>query len=140
MKKITCLLIIAIVISVVFLSGCEQKGTEVERPKLITLDSKVVTLVYSSLNFSKDGSGKVIRADVEYLFKNIANKVITIEVFAKFYDKNNNLLATGGPKEIGPLPVGYTEQNILGANTISYSGEDAFKVDHVTLVVKEKTT
>jgi len=139
MRKIPCLLVITIVITIAFLSGCEQKGTEVENSsKLITLDSKVVELIYSSLNFTKDHSGNIVRADVEYLFKNIAGGVITIKIFVEFYDKNNNLLATGGPKEIGPLPKGYQEQGVSPANIISYDGKDAAKVDHVKIIANEK--
>jgi len=138
MRKIPCLLLIAIIITIAFLSGCEQKGTEVENSsKLITLDSKVVELVYSSLNFTKDHSGNIVRADVEYLFKNIANRAVNVEVFVKFYDKNNNLLATVGSKEID-LPTDWTEHGISPANIISYDGKDAMKVDHAKIVANEK--
>lgn len=138
-KKIPILILISVILAVISLSGCEQKGAEVQNSsKLIALDSRVVELAYSSLNFTKDSSGNIIRADVEYLFKNIANKPVDVQVFVKFYDKNDNLLATGGPKEIN-LPEGYTEQIISPANIISYDGKDAAKVDHVTITAKEKT-
>jgi len=138
MKKIPCLLVITIIITIAFLSGCEQKGAEVgNNAKLITLDSTVVELVYSSLNFTKDGSGKVIRADVEYLFKNLVDRFITVKVFVNFYDRNNNLLATGGPKYIQLRERPWTDTGIAPANIITYDGEDAAKVDHATIVANE---
>lgn len=138
-KKIPILILISIILTVLYLSGCEQKGTNVDsKYDKIILDSSVVKLAYSSLNYSRSAAGDIVRVDVEYLFKNIANKPVDVQVFVKFYDKNDNLLATEGPKEIN-LPEGYTEQVISPANIISYKGKDAAKVDHVTITAKEKT-
>ena len=52
------------------------------------------------------------------------------------YDKNDNLLYTGGPKYIDLIPL-WSEVNILPANSIDYKdGEYVEFVDHVVIVVE----
>ena len=138
MNKMGLLIINLIILFIILLSGCqEQKATTTGKKfENITLESDVVELVDASLKFNEDNNVK-LRVDVEYLFRNIAGREITITVTAEFYDKNNKLLSTEGPKYI-TLLKDYTETSILGANIISYSGENASEVDHVKIIAVEQ--
>jgi len=89
----------------------------------------------SNLIFHKDDN-KIIRVEVNYLFRNLLNEQVELEITVEFYDKNDNLLHTGGPKYID-LPPLYSEANILPANSIDYLGENVELVDYVEIVVKK---
>jgi hypothetical protein len=120
-----------------FLSGCQQEGTSTdENFDNIYLDSDIVELVFSKMNLNKDEKGVILGVEVQYRFKNIANRKIDINVYAEFYDKEDNLLAREGPKEI-TIPKGWTEQGLSPANIINYSGEEAREVDYVNIAVEE---
>ena len=138
MNKKGLLIINLIILFIILLSGCqEQKATTTGKKfENITLESDVVELVDASLKFNEDNNVK-LRVDVEYLFCNIAGREITITITVEFYDKNNKLLSTEGPKYI-TLLKDYTETSILGANIISYSGENASEVDHVKIIAVEQ--
>ena len=138
MNKKGLLIINLIILFIIVLSGCqEQKATTTGKKfENITLESDVVELVDASLKFNEDNNVK-LRVDVEYLFRNIAGREITITITVEFYDKNNKLLSTEGPKYI-TLLKDYTETSILGANIISYSGENASEVDHVKIIAVEQ--
>jgi len=139
MKRFVSLIGILIVLTTLFLSGCQQEGTSTdENLNNIYLDSDIVKLVYSKMNLNKDEKGIILGVEVQYRFKNIANRNIDINVFAEFYDKEDNLLAREGPKEI-TIPKGWTEQGLSPANIIYYSGEEARDVDYVKIVVEEKS-
>lgn len=139
MKKVLWFIGIITVLIATCLSGCQQKGTTTDSNtfKNITLDSDVVELVYSKLDFSKDEQGHILNVEVRYLFRNIANRDIGIKVFVEFYDKGDNLLATEGPKEIN-LPKGWIEQGVAPANIITYTGENVAEVDHVKIIAEER--
>lgn len=138
MKKINWVLVCIVMLFVGFLSGCQEESAPTENniSDKIELESDIVELVYANINQHTDGT-KTVQVDVEYLFKNIVDRIISIEITAEFYDENNNSIYTGGPKHMTNLPVGYVETNILPINKISYSGEDAYKVDHVKIIVEE---
>ena len=138
MNKMGLLIINLIILFIILLSGCqEQKATTTGKKfENITLESDLVELVDASLEFNEDNNVK-LRVDAEYLFRNIAGREIAITVTVEFYDENNKLLSTGGPKYI-TLPKDYTETSILGANIISYSEENASEVDHVKIIAVEQ--
>jgi len=138
MKKNILLFGILIIFVMTFFSGCQQEGTTTDKNlNNILLDSDIVELVFSEINFNKDDQGVILNVEVQYRFQNIADRNIDINVFAEFYDEENNLLAKEGPKEIS-IPKGWTEQGISPANIISYNGENAARIDHVNIIAEEK--
>jgi len=138
MKKNILSLGILTIFLMTFFCGCQQEGTTTDKNlNNILLDSDLVELVFSEINFNKDDQGIILNVEVQYRFRNIADRNIDTNVFAEFYDKEDNLLAKEGPKEIS-IPKGWTEQGISPANIISYSGENAARVDHVNIIVEEK--
>jgi len=120
----------------VFLSGCqEQKSTEVnENFENIELESDLVKLAYGNFSIIKD-KNVVMRAEVEYLLKNIAGRDIRLKVTVEFYDKEDNLLFRSPYKEID-LPADYEEKLV---NTATYDGDFVSEVDHVKIVAEEMT-
>ena len=137
MNKIIWSLGITIILIITFLSGCQQKGTTTDKNlNNILLDSDIVELVYSSIEFNKDDNDIILSVEVQYRFRNIVNRNIDINVFAEFYDKDDNLLVKEGPKEIS-IPEGWTEQGISPANIIKYTGEKSSKVDYIKIIVDE---
>ena len=138
MNKKGLLIINLIIFFIILLSGCQEQKATTSGKKFenIILESDVVELVDASLIFNEEDNVK-LRVDVEYLFRNIAGREITITITVEFYDKNNNLLSTEGPKYI-TLLKDYTETSVLGANIISYSEENASEVDHVKIVAVEQ--
>lgn len=138
MKKILLSFCIITIFLTTIFSGCQQKGTTTDKNlDNILLDSDVVELVYCDINYNKDDNGIILNVEVQYRFRNIADRNIDINVFVEFYDKENNLLAKEGPKEIS-IPKGWTEQGISPANSISYSGRNAALVEHVNILVEER--
>jgi hypothetical protein len=138
MKKNLLLLGVLIILVITFLSGCQQEGTAIEdNLDNISLESDIVELAYSIINFNKNDEGVIISVEVQYRFRNIANRNIEINVFAEFYDEKDNLLAKVGPKEIY-IPKGWTEQGTSPANILTYYGENAAEVDYVKIIVEEK--
>ena len=127
---------IIIVLTVSVLSGCNtQEATGIDKFKGIRFESSIVELVNASLDFLQE-KNVIRKADVKYLFHNIAGRDVRVSVIVEFYDKNENLLVTGGPKYIS-IPKGYFETVYSPANIISYSGENVSKVDHVRLIAEE---
>ena len=138
MNKIIFSISILIIFIIAFLSGCQQQGTITDdNLNNVMLESDIVELVYSIINFNKDDQNKIFSVEVQYRFRNIANRNIEINVFAEFYDTKDNLLAKEGPKEI-IIPKGWTEQGTSPANILTYYGENAAEVDYVKLIVEEK--
>ena len=137
MNKKLCLVAITIFLILIVLSGCqEQEATTAQNNfDRITLESNVFELVDASLEFKEDNN-VIVRVDVKYLFRNIAGRDSTATITVEFFDKSNNLLSTGGPKYISLLKD-YVETSVLGANVISYSGENASEVDHVKIIAVE---
>jgi hypothetical protein len=138
MKRYLNLIGALLLLATLFLSGCQQEGTSTdENFDNIYLDSDIVELVYSKMSLNKNEKGIILDVEVQYRFKNIANRKIDINVFAEFYDKEDTLLAREGPKEI-TIPKGWTEQGLSPANIINYSGEKSPSVDYVKIVVEER--
>ena len=136
MKK-GCLIFVTIIL-IVFLTGCFESSTEVEEDdNNIQFESDVVDLIYTKLNFVKDNN-IIIRTEIEFLLKNIAGRVLNLRIIGEFYDKDNNLLYSDNTHTMDYMPVDYEETELLAANIISYSGEDASLVDHVKLTVIER--
>ena len=139
MNKNLLLLGVLTILVITFLSGCQQEGTAIDdNLDNISLESDIVELVYSTLNFKKDDDGNFLSVEVQYRFRNIAERNIDFKVFAEFYDKEDNMLAREGPKEIS-LPEGWTEIGVSTANIINFSGEEASRVDYVIIVTEEIT-
>ena len=120
------------------LSGCVFQGgvTVNNNFEGITFESGVVELVNASLDFHEDNN-VITKVDVKYLFRNIVGRAVEVSVIVEFYDKNDNLLVTRGPKYIN-LPKDYVETVYSPANIISYSGEKVSEVDHVRIIAEEK--
>ena len=118
-------------------SGCEEQGSTNAQNNYeeIVLESSVVELVNASLKLIKD-QDDILRAEVQYLFHNIAGRDVQVKVKVEFYDENNNLLAVEGTKTIN-MPSDYSEQGISPANIITYYGENVKQVDHVKIIAEE---
>jgi hypothetical protein len=137
MRKKIWMFGILIIFGISFLSGCQQEGTITEDTlNNILLDSDIVELVYSSINYKKNDDGIITSAEVQYQFRNIADRNIKINVFAEFYDEDDNFITREGPKEIS-IPKGWTEQGLSPANIIKYSGEKSSNIDYVKIIVEE---
>ena len=144
MKKNVLVLVTIIIIFVMMCSGCQQKATQ--NYSKVILESDIVEIKNADLTLINRSeyvndtdptpTRIIIRADVTYLFHNIAGRDISVKVTAVFYDKDNNVIAGGGPKTI-QLFNDYTEQSITPANTISYEGENVALVDHVKIIAVE---
>ena len=137
MNKRLLLVTIMIFFVTIFFCGCQEQEaiTSQNSFKGITFESSVAELVNASLDIHEENN-ILTRVDVKYLFHNIADKDLEIYVTVEYYNKDDNLLATEGPKIIS-LPEGYTEQVILPANIISYSGEKVSEVEYVKIIAKE---
>ena len=137
MKKDPWLIGTILFLSGGILSGCVfQEGVTVKNNfEGITFESNIVELVNASLDFHED-KNVITKVDVKYLFHNIAGKNVEVTVIVEFYDKNDNLLVTRGPKYI-ILPKDYVETVYSPANIISYSGEKVSEVDHARIIAKE---
>jgi hypothetical protein len=135
-KKLS-LIVMLLIFILSNLTGClEQEAVKTENKfEGIEFESDIVELSYGKIDFISD-QGNLMRVDVKYLFKNIANRDLRINFYVKFYDKLDNLIATSQRKEMN-LPIGYEEVGVGPANIISYSGELVSKVDHVELIVEE---
>jgi len=136
MIKKGCILFILLLFLLVFLSGCqEQKSINVNEDfENIELESDLVKLVYGNFSIVKD-KNVIIRAEVEYLLKNIAGRDVRLNVAVDFYDKENNLLFKSPYKEID-LPKDYEEQIV---NTAVYDGDFVSEVEHAKIIVEERT-
>ncbi len=135
-KKITS--IILIICLLIILIGCLEKTNHKINFDGITLESNVVELANASMNFKYNKTNSTTRVEVIYLFKNIANHIIEkLNITINFFDKNNNLIASGGPKYIRNLPTGYTETYAMEANKIIYEGQKSNLIDHCIINAKE---
>jgi hypothetical protein len=136
MKKQLTLIICLILIITTFLNGCQEtESIKTNDEKKIFFESNIVELKKSDIIFHKD-EDKIVSVEVNYLFKNLLNEQVELEITVEFYDKNDNLLYTGGPKYIDLIPL-WSEVNILPANSIDYKdGEYVEFVDHVVIVAE----
>lgn len=139
MKKSLFIFILIVSLIFVFISGCQEESDENKSVENVELDSDLVKLVHGGINKNLV-DGDVISVDVEYLFKNLLDREITISISAEFLDGNNNSLAIVGTRNI-TLPPNYEEKIVSPVspqNIITYAGEDVAEVDHVKLIVTEK--
>ena len=135
-KKWSFVLIIFLLVS--FFAGCEESES-VKLDELsgdIKIDSNIVELVKSELNKVTEGD-KVLRVEAKFLFKNIADRIININIKAEFFDENDNLIYTGGPNKIESMPKDWSDTDYSPMNIITYDGIEAINVDHVRLTVWE---
>jgi len=132
MRKL--ILLIGIMISVLLLTGCfEQQSASVDNDfKDVKLVSNVVTLIQGDIVKNLD-DGRIYSVDVNYRFKNPTNRYVYVNVTAEWYDAEDNLLYSGGFKQIG-LREGWEEVLV---NSFTYNDHDASKVDHVKLIALE---
>jgi hypothetical protein len=123
----------------ILFSGCVQEKTKEITFENITLESEVVELLNASLDFKYDKSKIITRAEVSYLFHNIAGHIIeTLNVTVNFYDMDNNLVAKGGPKYLRNLPIDYEEKYYFEPNRILYDGPEAYAIDHCRIIAVEE--
>jgi hypothetical protein len=136
-KGLLITIAVAIYISAL-LSGCQDTNSikAQQRPQNVYLDSTIVEFVNVSFEKNINKSGGNESVTVGWLFHNIAGKMTSAKIDAKFYDKNNILLYNH-TKQILNMPPGYTEQSYSLANKVTYEGADAAFVDHVVLTVTE---
>jgi len=129
---------VAVVLIVCLFSGCqEQEATSTNGFENVEFESDVFELINGSLDFV-ELNNVIIRADAKYMFRNIAGRdVKDVDVFAEFYDKDGNLIYTGGPKNFSLLKD-YTETGFSPANVISYNGNRANEVDYVRILAFEE--
>ena len=129
MKKNTFIFGIGVVLLIIVnLTGCDEKGVEVEEENLIFFDSDIVELVESSLDFTKSG-GKIVQADVSVRFRNLLDKTINWTYAVKFCDKDDNVHYQDS-LIFGNMPPRYIEQS---PNIFSYTGDKANYIDHVNV-------
>ncbi|MEF8879784.1 MAG: hypothetical protein V5A64_05275 [Candidatus Thermoplasmatota archaeon] len=149
MKK-AVVIIFLLVSTTVMLCGCQEEQKAVtagEKTGQISLKSDVVKLVHSSFNKNMRSvmdpetgkRHKVVRSvEVEYYFKNIADRPITISVTVEFYDKDDDLVAiVEGAKNIN-LPKGYTESATnTPTNKVKYDGKKVGSISRAVIIAEE---
>jgi hypothetical protein len=120
------------------LSGCQESETKAVTFKNVELESSIVKLVNASLQFEKDKFDQTISVKLYYLLQNIADRdLVDIQIYIDFYDEENNLVASVGPKT-NNLPSGYRETvHHPQINIITYNGEDVNLIDHAIIRVSE---
>ena len=128
---------VILLLIVCLFSGCqEQEATSTNSFENVEFESDVFELINGSLEFVEINN-VIIRAEAKYMFRNIAGRdVKDVNVFAEFYDKDDNLVYTGGPKNFSLLKD-YTETGSSPANVISYNGDRVREVDHVRILAFE---
>lgn len=137
MRKNLFVMGFSIILVVGVFSGCQEEQAGVITFEGITLISGIVELVNASLDFYYDSFDMIKRVEVKYLFHNIADRGILVNITVKFCDENDNLLETSDPKYIRLLDD-YTEKGYGLANIISYEGENVHLVDHVKIIAIEE--
>jgi hypothetical protein len=139
MKK-GLLVVFAVVICVsATLSGCQDTSSikTQKRPLNVFLDSTIVEFANVSFEKNINKSGGIESVTVGWLFHNIAGKLISAKIDAKFFDKNNIFLYNDS-RTIYYMPAGYTEKSYSpGANRVTYEGAGVAFVDHVVISVTE---
>ncbi|MCK4365138.1 MAG: hypothetical protein KAW45_03740 [Thermoplasmatales archaeon] len=145
MNRNLCIILSIIISVTASFSGCfDDNDDATTQDTGVTLESEIVEFIYSNLEYTRD-SGEIVRIEVQYLFKNIANRRIHFNVTAWFYDKDDNLLhnTSDNPKDF-EFPDGYYETypdaGLLPVNIISYNGEYVEDVDHVVIKAIERVT
>ena len=140
-KHIVMIGVFCLMVSV-FFSGCEENKTTAIEFEDVVLISSVVELVNASLDLIEDADQIVFRAEVRYLFHNIAQRDIeTLKITAEFLDINGTLLNSSRPKFIYSLYEDYVERGYSPhANIIVFEDPLAAKVDSVRLIAVEESS
>jgi len=134
-KKLLVILTIAGI--VMNICGCEEKNEEGTSFDNIYFDGGgIFKLVNASLTFTTNKSEEIVAATVTMLFQNIADRMVSANVSVVFYDENNVELYREYRKFVN-YPPGYMDQFVAPANMVTFEGEDAGKVDHVMITVRE---
>jgi len=139
MRNRKLMLLLTCILVPLLLGGCEEKTTEGQNnlsDKIFFTPSDIFNLVNGTLSFTTNKSGSIIEAKVTMRFQNIADRRVSANVSVVFYDENNTELYVGY-REFYDYPPGYTDQSILPANIVTYDGENASRVDHVVINVRE---
>ncbi|HID26193.1 MAG TPA: hypothetical protein EYP23_07035 [Thermoplasmata archaeon] len=139
MTKRKLILLLTCILVPLLLCGCEEKtagGQNNLSDKIFFTPSDIFNLVNGTLSFTTNKSGSIVKAEVTMRFQNIADRRVSVNVSVVFYDENNTELYVGC-REFYDYPPGYTDQSILPANVVTYDGENASRVDHVVISVRE---
>lgn len=138
MRKAGIVVLFISVIAVAALCGCEEKtSNETNLFDNIHFDGGgIFRLVNGSLSFTTNKSGGIVSAEVTMMFQNILNRTVSANITVAFYDKNDTQLYVTH-RQFYDYPPGYRDQSVLPANIVTYNGENANKVDHVVITVRE---
>ena len=139
MKKGLLAVLVVVICASATLSGCQDTSSikTQKRPLNVFLDSTIVEFVNVTFEKNINKSGGIEGVTVGWLFHNIAGKLISAKIDAKFFDKNNIFLYNDS-REIYHMPAGYTEKSYSpGANRVTYEGAGVAFVDHVVISVTE---
>jgi len=139
MKKGLLAVLVVVICASATLSGCQDTSSikTQKRPLNVFLDSTIVEFVNVTFEKNINKSGGIESVTVGWLFHNIAGKLISAKIDAKFFDKNNIFLYNDS-REIYYMPAGYTEKSYSpGANRVTYEGAGVAFVDHVVISVTE---
>jgi hypothetical protein len=139
MKKGLLAVLVVVICASATLSGCQDTSSikTQQRPQNVFLDSTIVEFVNVTFEKNINKSGGIESVTVGWLFHNIAGKLISAKIDAKFFDKNNIFLYNDS-REIYYMPAGYTEKSYSpGANRVTYEGAGVAFVDHVVISVTE---
>jgi len=139
MKKGLLAVLVVVICASATLSGCQDTSSikTQQRPQNVFLDSTIVEFVNVTFEKNINKSGGIESVTVGWLFHNIAGKLISAKIDAKFFDKNNIFLYNDS-RTIYYMPAGYTEKSYSpGANRVTYEGAGVAFVDHVVISVTE---
>ena len=138
MRRIEIAVSLMFVIAIATLCGCEEKTNTVSNlfDRIYFDGGGIFRLIDGNVTFITDRDGFVVAVKVRMLFQNVVDRTVSANVSITFYDENNVELYTGY-REFYDYPPGYADQSLLPANTITYDGEDAYRVDHVSIAVRE---
>jgi hypothetical protein len=139
-KKI--LIVSLLVIGSLLFSGCTQQSAKVEFEN-IELESSIVELASAKIEkndlvwiYPENEDPKQVpkEINVKYLFHNIVDRTVNVDVTVYFYDENNLLLDMVKGQTINSLIEDSTEGM---ANNVRLRGDDAALVHHVKIVAEE---
>ncbi len=139
MKKGLLAVLVVVICASATLSGCQDTSSikTQKKPLNVSLDSTIVEFANVSFEKNINKSGGIESVTVGWLFHNIAGKLISAKIDAKFFDKNNIFLYNDS-RTIYYMPAGYTEKSYSpGANRVTYEGAGVAFVDHVVISVTE---
>ena len=116
------------------ISGCLNNQVEDNNSKDI-FESDVVNLLNYSIELNKNNSDIIIEAIVNGIVENLVDRNITINITAKFYNKNNDLLGESWyiihGLRVKPKP-GFST-----SFTITYDEINIAEYDHIKILATE---